>query len=317
MVALLLVAVCLLDSVCRTGSRLALLAAVVVLFLAGLMRQNAVVSEAPLFVWSALLWGGGRRTDKRHAITIAVAAILVASTSALSVVTNRLLASTNFGRAAAPTMYYDLMGMSVRANALLVPRSGTLPGYSLENVRSRYQDQYFDPTGVTLPASAAEMKALAAAWRDAVLTHPEDYLRHRGFVTRRLLGVSGVPRLPYFYGIPESYYPRYVSDERYYVPFPNPAPRTWVARYLAFFQPWVFRPWIYGVSALGVVFLYRHRTEAPFWLCVSGGLYEVSFFFAAPATDFRYSWWGVLAVMTALALICVRPRGPRRAGRGA
>jgi len=317
MAALLLVAVGLLDSVRRRRSRGALVAAIGVLFLGGLMRQNAIAAEMPLFLWASLLWPCGEGMRKRRLCAMGMAAALTVGIAASIVMANRLLASTNVGRVTSATICYDLMGISVRANALLVPRSLTVPEYTLLTVRSRYQDEYGDLTGVVFPSTGAEMKTLAAVWARAVVTHPTAYLQHRWSVTSRLLGISGMPHLAYFYGIPQTYYPRYVSDRAYYVPFPDSGPRRWVAGRLARVRNWAFRPWIYGLMTIGVLLLDRKRVEAPFWLCASAGLYWVSFFFSAPSTDFRYSWWGVLAVMTALALVGVRTAGGRPWAPGA
>lgn len=306
MAALLLVAVCLLDLVRRTGSRKAFAGAMCGLFLAGLIRQTAVIAELPLFLWSGELWWRAHPSGRKYTYTIGAAAIFIIVFAAFVATTNRLLAASNYGRVASATMYYDLMGMSVRTKALLLPKSLTAPDYSLETVRSHYQDEYSDLRGIIFPSSPQQMKTIATAWRDAVLTHPNAYLQHRWFVTRRFLGISDIPHLPYFYGIPDVLYPRYLQDTAYYVRFPTSAPRRWVARYLSLVSYWMFRPWIYVVLGLGVLLLYRRRVEAPFWLCASGGIYWLSFALSAPSSDFRYSWWNVLAVTTALALLCVR-----------
>src|SRR5205814_367825 len=171
MAALLLVAVCLLDSFSRTESWATLATAIGVLFLAALIRQNAFIAELPLFFWAGFLWH--RRAKQRYGYAAIWTIILLLSFAAGWSRVNRLLASSNLGRGASSIMYYDLMGISIRTGELLLPRNLTVPGYSLEDVRARYQDEYNDLTGVVLPTDAVQMQTVFAAWREAVLKHPE------------------------------------------------------------------------------------------------------------------------------------------------
>src|SRR5262249_22084634 len=230
MAALLLVSVCLLDSFSRTESRITFVSAISVLFLAALIRQNAIIAEVPLFFWAALLL---RRAGKRKYAYAAISTALVFMSFSVGwSAVNRMLAKTNLGRGASSIMYYDLMGISIRTNQLLLPRSLTVPGYSLETVRSRYQDEYNDLTGVILPTTAQEMQTVFKAWREAVLKHPEAYLEHRSVVMLRFLGIPNPDHLPYFYGIPESIYPEYIKDRSYYLRFPSTRVRKWEQQWL-------------------------------------------------------------------------------------
>lgn len=301
MAAFLLVGVCLLDLFGRTNSKKFIASAIAVLFLAALIRQNAFIAEMPLLIWAALLWN--RSTDRSYWRALVSAAMLILALAGFVWGSNRLLAETNYGRGASSIMYYDLMGMSLRTNELLLPRVLTVPDYSLETVQARYQTEYNDLTGIILPTTPEQMSIVAAAWRHAVLTHPKAYLLHRWSVTLRFLGISDVPHLPYTYGIPESLYPAYIANPAYYVRFPSTTVRRLMAEWLSRVTYWAFRPWFYGALAVGILLWERRSPGTPFWLCASGGIYWLSCFVSVPSTDFRYSWWNVLAVTTALALI--------------
>jgi hypothetical protein len=150
------------------------------------------------------------------------------------------------------------------------------------------------------------MQTVFRAWRENVLKHPEAYLEHRSVVMLRFLGVSKLEHLPYFYGIPQSLYPAYIKDRSYYLRFPSTRVRKWEGEWLHLTEYWAFRPWIYGALTIAILlFTWKNRGTA-FWLCASGAAYWSSSFFSIPSTDFRYGWWDVLAVSTALTLIIVQ-----------
>jgi hypothetical protein len=300
MAALLLVSVFFLDTFSRRESRTSFAAALCILFFAGLIRQNAIIAVLPLFFWAGLLCY--RRATRKYHRAALFTAVLLFTFTGLWFVVNRLLASTSYGSGASSIMYYDLMGISDRTGELLLPAALTVPGYSIDTVRSRYQDEYNDLTGVILPANVDQMRIVSRAWWSAILTHPKAYLEHRWFVTLRFLGISRPSHLPYFYGIPESLYPSYFADRAYYVHFPSTNLRKWERNWLTDVEPWVFRQWIYGVLTAAVLFFNRRRLGTPFWLGVSGGAYWLSCSLTVPSTDFRYAWWTVLAVTTAMVL---------------
>jgi hypothetical protein len=182
----------------------------------------------------------------------------------------------------------------------------TVPGYSLQTVRSQYKDEIVDLAGMIQPKNAQEMRTLVDAWRRAILAHPEAYLEHRWFVTQRFLGISNPAHLPYYYGIPQFLYPAYIQNTAYYLRFPSTKVRKWEARWLSLEEYWAFRHWIYISLAIVILFLCRRSDRTPFWLCLSGLSYWLPDFFILPSTDFRYGWWGVLSVTTALALLAVQ-----------
>jgi hypothetical protein len=301
MAAFLLLAVCFLDCFRRTGSRAMAVAALFVLFLASLIRQNAFIAELPLFLWTGLIWHRG--SPRQFIRALASTGALIVIFAVLWSVTTSGLAATNYGRGASSIMYYDLMGISARTGEMLIPGNLTAPEYSLDTVRARYQSEYNDLTGFILPSNPQQMRAVALAWRGAVLAHPKRYLQHRWAVTLRFLGISDVPHLPYSYGIPESLYPNYIANTAYYLKFPVTPARAIVADWLSVATYWAFRPWFYGVLAMGIMIVERRKRGTAFWLCASGWIYWLSCFISVPSTDFRYSWWNVLGATTALGLI--------------
>jgi hypothetical protein len=303
MAALLLVSVALLDWFRQTESKKIFFTAIAVLFLAALTRQNCISAELPLFFWAGLLLY--RATKRRYIYASILTAVLFVSFAAGWSAVNRRLASSASGNSLSVSviMYYDLMGISARTGELLLPQTVTIPGYSLETVRSQYTDEIVGLNGTILPANAQEMRVLLDAWHKAILAYPAAYLGHRWFVTRRFLGISGLPHLPYHYGIPQPLYPAYIENRAYHVRFPSTRVRKWEAKLLNGEEYWAFRHWTYLTLALVVMFLSRRNRGTAFWLCLSALAYCLPDFFILPSTDFRYGWWSVLAATTGFAML--------------
>jgi hypothetical protein len=300
MAGFLLMAVYFLESYSQGRSRKSLIAALGALVMACVIRQNAIFAAFPLVLWTATLVS---RTFLKRCFVVLIlgfAGSLVLGT--LGYCVNLLLASTNAGVASSSTMFYDLMGISDRTGELLLPVSLTSPGYSLDTVRSHYQDEYNDLTGLRLPASRAALAVVYTAWRRAVLQHPRPYFEHRAAVTLRFLGITGQPHLPFARGIPVRLYPSYIANRAYYVPFPARPFATIPAGTEKALDYWWFRHWLYASLGIAVVLFQRNARGAAFWACVSGLVYLASSFVLIPSTDFRYGWWTVLASVAGCVL---------------
>ena len=205
------------------------------------------------------------------------------------------------------TPIYDLVGMSLQANEVLVtPEDGVAsPGVSLARLR-----QVYDPrdhlklyrcrrkncTPVLFRTSdPAQLAALSRKWKHTILAHPRAYLAHRWLVFRELLRLDGR----------RAELSRGVVRNRLGVPTTRSETASRALKLLAA-APHVpfYATWLYVLleSVLLVVgaFDYFGRGR-PMCLCfsLSGLIYLATFFFATGAPDLRYSTWTILTTLLA------------------
>jgi hypothetical protein len=152
------------------------------------------------------------------------------------------------------------------------------------------------------------LEPIAVGWRTIVTRHFGGYLRHRWAVFRSVLGFSQHLHAPVW--------TRFVNDDQaqttVHVSTQHSAlQRGWMAvlRWLA--TTWMFRPHLYAV--LLILLLPLCRSQLGRAILLSGLLYELGFFVAAPSNDFRYSHWMIVATLVG-AVLTLRSRldGPAR-----
>ena len=147
--------------------------------------------------------------------------------------------------------------------------------------------------------------ALADVWWRAVMKHPIAYLQHRAaFMQTFLFGMNTVM---WTMDIENS--DRIVFADR-------PAFMRLKAMHDALEATWVFKPgtWLPLCAALAVLGWRRRDTpEGAFVLgvCGSGAVYVATYFFVGVASDFRYSYWTVLAGIAGCVVLL-----PRTIARG-
>jgi hypothetical protein len=77
---------------------------------------------------------------------------------------------------------YDLVGISIRANEYLLPKSNL---YDVHNIIDCYEDKGWDKIYVACPSLLSEIRAdgnwqfLGRYWMEAIYKHPVQYLKHR------------------------------------------------------------------------------------------------------------------------------------------
>ncbi|CAN5501043.1 hypothetical protein BH18ACI3_BH18ACI3_21090 [soil metagenome] len=179
----------------------------------------------------------------------------------------------------------------------------------MENVKENYRSTtvgelvYGDESAAGLPPALAvvdepgKIADLRAVWRDQVLENPAAYVRHRVSVFAELIGLG-----------------RSVSFQYWDLDFSRNPPEfaiaktgagTFLAGYFRLFQrpvmqTFFFRAFIW-ILACGY-FCYRSLRSRlrgdwafVFVLSASSLFYIFSYFFTAPAADFRYVYWPAIA----------------------
>ena len=131
---------------------------------------------------------------------------------------------------------------------------------------------------------------LTQAWRQAIIAHPIAYLQHRASLMWNFLGRPNLV-LPHFdWAEPDATY----GKGRYLRPL--------LALNSAIERTILFRPGLWLVFATGVcaaAWRIRAMPEGAFAIGVAGSatVYVMTFFVVGVASDFRYAYWCVLAVL--------------------
>lgn len=233
-----------------------------------------------------------------------------------------------------PAVYYGLLGATRQypLHALLVFDLGGITYFSKENqfpvswtpnearllTERCYQPDkwdgywYLEPCKFVMGRLEGETKifgtpALADSWRRAVMQHPIAYLQHRAAFMKKFLGGTNLVMWTHDIENPT----RIVFADR-------PA-FMWLLEMQEMLQPTLLfkqATWlVLCVAIAGIGWRKRDRPEGAFFLgvCGSGAIYVVSYFFVGVASDFRYSYWAVLAALTGVAVLLAGYMHARRA----
>ena len=302
-----------------------LVVVVALLFLAILLRKNALPAVFPLLIWMLFLRGrtlrGGSNSLRRSVVAAVVALVLMqlASYACERTVDRRV---TIF----AATALWDLTAISLATNQILLPPTTHAPGLTLDALRGAFVPY----ANTTLFASVqANMNQpfldpgdpvngqIARAWINAIVRHPAAYLAHRWRLTRLLLGSKNAdwPReLSYFEG------------EYQYDGNPLVTPNTsrihgWFMRQFDRLRSTsVFAAWPYVLVALVALGLaWRRRAEplaqAALAVLSSGLLYALPLAVIAPSAELRYLGWTCVAALLGAALALAARHGEPVAGK--
>jgi hypothetical protein len=161
----------------------------------------------------------------------------------------------------------------------------------------------FDPPG------DRGLEPIAVGWRTMVTRHFAGYLRHRWAVFRTVLGFSQQLHAPVWTRFANDDQPQtktvHVAIQR------SALQRGWMAVLHWLATTWMFRPHLYAV--LLILLLPLSRSQLSRAILLSGLLYELGLFVAAPSNDFRYSHWMIVAALVG-AVLTLRSRldGPAR-----
>ena len=113
-------------------------------------------------------------------VLIAVLAYVVVFGSALITVNH--IANPKKEYASSSLFVYDLVGISIRANEYLLPKSDL---YDVHNIADCYEDRGWDKIYIACPNLLNEIRAdgnwqfLGRYWMEAIYRHPVQYLKHR------------------------------------------------------------------------------------------------------------------------------------------
>jgi hypothetical protein len=139
---------------------------------------------------------------------------------------------------------------------------------------------------------------LVTAWRRAVVAHPFAYLQHRATFMWQFLARSNLVLPVWDWQEAGASY----GNGRFFRPL--------LALHNALQPTLVFRPGLWlllAIAVCGVAWRVRHVTAGAFALGASASaiVYVLTFFVLGVASDFRYAYWCVLAVLVAAPAACV------------
>jgi hypothetical protein len=142
--------------------------------------------------------------------------------------------------------------------------------------------------------------ALADDWRRAVMKHPIAYLQHRAaFMQTLLFGVNTV-----MWTLDIENPPRNVLEDR--------SAFTALRELHEVLQStWLFKPAIWLLLCIGLCVLGLRHGDTPegafiVGICGSAVVYVATYFFVGVASDFRYSYWTVLAGLSGGIVLLTR-----------
>jgi hypothetical protein len=142
--------------------------------------------------------------------------------------------------------------------------------------------------------------ALADDWRRAVIKHPIAYLQHRAaFMQTFLFDMNTV-----MWTLDIENPPRKVFADR-------PAFTALRELHQILQSTWLFKPAVWLLLCIGLCALgwrQRNTSEGAFVLgiCGSAAIYVATYFLVGVASDFRYSYWAILAALSGSAVLLPR-----------
>jgi hypothetical protein len=267
--------------------------AIAMLILAAAFRHNGIVAVVPL-LWFALEGFPLARRAPAFLAAVAFAALLPRTQmpvfGAVDDWTLRWVLADDLGAmyAARPELYRD----SVFA-----------PELSAEDVHAIYSSESADtlffssPKHVDLNGLTARRQELTAEWLRVVSQAPLTYLGERAARFARILGWGGPAAYVFHRGIDPNGFGLQVTDH------------TLVFRGLSRIRDGAISTplcrgvvWI-ALCAVTAGLALRSRQRLAFWISASGLSYAGLYFFVAPATDFRYLFWTLIAGL--VAVLCL------------
>ncbi|WP_313920290.1 hypothetical protein [Tahibacter sp.] len=285
-----------------TGSRVFVAMAVFALALAMSQRHNAMFAVVPLLLW--LCGADGAMRWRRIAIAASLTAVLLVGVQ----LTTRLLTRQWFPVLPSLTLW-DLSGMSVHENRMLLPDYAVAPQSSVADLASAYVPWSNTPlfasprAGVRYPFQPwpeEEQRRLTHDWLTTVARHPSAYLAHRGALLADLFGTRAreLPAELTFVPGPVQYRDNPV------VAMHDSAPRRLARHALDRLRDTVaFAAWPYlligAVAALHALRRRDSRSAPALWLCASAWAYALPYAVLAPAAEFRYLLWSCIASLIA------------------
>jgi hypothetical protein len=298
----------------RSGRRGSTVFAALWLIVAACLRHNAILAAAPLALWLAWPRTTGdaqRRPARGVALRTSAIALLTCVAMAIAPPLLARAAGARPGHVWTIVALWDLAGISVHENRVLIPPSDIIGTLSVDDLRRGYTPYSAGPLfelgkirlSYDMDFSPAELASLRSAWLHAVGDYPASYLRHRmAFSRYQFLG-----------------YPRDAIRDLTFAPmrfefpgFPLHLPPVdtgapWL-RMLEWLRPTpLFAGALYVGLAMLAAFVAWRRRQSPdpspaLALSFSSLANALPLLIISGSADFRYMIWSVLASLLALAL---------------
>ncbi|HTP29186.1 MAG TPA: hypothetical protein VMK12_26430 [Anaeromyxobacteraceae bacterium] len=259
-----------------------------ILVCASLTRHNALLAALPLMVPAAMMLANSLRVRLLAGLA-ALGAMVLAPSGA-----DRLLDAKD-ASSGTQVLAYDIAGICARA-----PNGAehlTFADTNCAELAAGYSP--VSATSIIFPPGRSRgyswftprKRAIAHAWRRAVIAHPRAYLAHRWAVFQRLMSLDGLPNCyathdgispnPWGYALHRG---RLLERLRDLETLLKPT---------VLFQGWL---WMALAFSLAVLSWYRrHDDPLPFSVATSGFLYSAEYLLVSPTCDFRYVYWTVVA----------------------
>jgi hypothetical protein len=292
-------------------------------FLATGVRYNAAAATLPI-VLGLFAWGSALPRLRRYAIATA----LWLGITAAAVVASALLIEKRTHPWEIGSTTVDIVG-TLRftdevTDADLLRWTPGVPWTHTDKLWSRIRtsyhpaNQWLDLTQgerklIEHPSNDEQLAALAAAWKTIVLAHPLAFLRHRislflAQLENRTGGAGG-----FWVGFTPT---DWTEDSLEHRARRSPVQKLWIKWHIKFDAWFGLRVWAYFVLGLCLLPMCR-RDRVTFVVQSSGIMYQLGLLMVAPAIDYRYSHWMVVAtIVTAVLLFATRLRGSRGLERG-
>jgi hypothetical protein len=266
-------------------------------------RLNAVMASAPLLIPATRLFFGERVNRWRWA---AAAVAAMAAAVLLPKLSDRLLFQARDAGVLQAVLAEDLAAIySERPEAFA---GSMFEGETTPDELKKLSNQdinvplFVGAPGVrnlSLDSLPPRKSQLTREWLRVVAKYPDLYAKWRLRRFSRLLGIG-----PYIhYPLQAGTYP---NNYGLWPPGTYP-PFIWLrAAQDATMQSLMFRGWLWIglLCAAGVLgWMTRRRSSLPLWVCVSALAYTGAYLVFAPAADFRYHYWPLLALFASLALL--------------
>ncbi len=285
------------------------------------MRHNALVMTLPLVVL-LFVWSPEHRFVKRYAIAIVAWIVVTMSarfaSQALTDEQRYIYANSLVLCDMTSTLRYIDEPLSDEKLLEMLQGTTLIPKHDL-HARTRKEDRaggYIDNLWwntyafFRIPKTDAERAANQKAWKAIVFGHPEAYLTYRWEVFHRLLGIGEPQASPFYTWFVDVQSPLYTHMRIYHDASPSHLQEGlrevthWIGR-----SP-LSRVMVYLVLAfLLLPFCIRDR-EVLAWI-LSAFANESFLFLFSPTTDWRYSYWLVLAVAFGVVLLVARRASTR------
>lgn len=300
----------------KTKNKAALFGSILFLFYGYAARLNALPAILPLAIWSGFIFCRVFEIEKKKFLPVFAG---VGYFIALSLTVYFAGWKLTEGKTVYPFQQiylYDLAAISKERNEALFPEY-VLKGenFSLENVKARYNERSVadlifenvpkegDLPVLPLSSDAEQITILRQKWLETIRENPSAYLKHRGKIFARLVGLSPSVTRPFWDLGFSNNPPEFRREEnfgarvlmKYFALFQRP-----------FSQTFFFRAFLWLLFC--GYFLYRaiknklkDDWEIVFVLSVSCLLFTFAYFPTTPSTEFRYLFWS--AISSAIVVI--------------